>query len=212
MPTWRGSLLLVLILISLGIICIRELEPFLAITAPVHEGALVVEGWTSDHAMEEVLAQFKREHYDKLYVTGGPIERGAPLSQYKNYAELGAAILVKLGLETNAIQAVPAPWVRQDRTYTEAVSLRDWLRAHDRAIRAIELVTEGPHSRRSRLLYEKAFGPGVKVGIIAISSREYDPRRWWRYSAGVRNVLDEAIAYPYARFLFHPARPEPNAS
>lgn len=182
----------------------------MAVTDPVHEGSLVVEGWVTDDAFEQAASEFKRGHYDRLYVTGGPLAAGAPLSEYKTYAQLGAAVLLKLGMDTNAVQAVPAPWIRQDRTYTGAVFLREWLRGHGRAVSEIHLMSQGLHARRSRLLFEKAFGRGVKVGITSIPSREYDPRHWWRYSAGVRGVVDEAIAYVYARFLFRAAnRPNP---
>ena len=63
----------------------------------------------------------------------------------------------------------------------------------------------GPHARRSRLLFEKAFGRDTRVGIIALEDRDYDPAHWWKSSQGVRTVTDELIAYGYARLLFHPA-------
>jgi hypothetical protein len=44
----------------------------------------------------------------------------------------------------------------------------------------------------------------VKVGIIAIPTPDYEARRWWRYSEGVRAVLGESIAYLYAKLFFHP--------
>jgi hypothetical protein len=69
------------------------------------------------------------------------------------------------------------------------------------------LISVGPHARRSRLLFEKAFGREVRVGIIALESQDYDPQHWWRSSMGVRVVTDELIAYSYARLLFHPGKP-----
>ncbi len=205
-PTWRGWLVLGLAFALMGFISVRQVHPFLAVTDPLPGGALVVEGWASDYVLEAALTEFQRNHYARLYVTGGPIERGAPLAEYKTYAELGAAILSKLGANTNALQAVPAPEVRQDRTYTAAVSLKLWLQEHGISQNRIHLVTEGPHARRSRLLFEKALGPGVSVGITAVPVRAYDSRQWWRYSAGVRGVTDEMVAYLYARFLFHPGK------
>ena len=35
-------------------------------------------------------------------------------------------------------------------------------------------------------------------------NNEYDPKRWWCYSEGVREILGETIAYVYARFFFFP--------
>jgi len=69
----------------------------------------------------------------------------------------------------------------------------------------INVLTEGAHARRTRLLYQKAFGRNVTVGIIAVSNPDYDPKQWWRYSDGVREVTGERIAYIYAKFFFFPS-------
>ena len=98
LPTWRGWLLLLLAGLSLAIVAVKKVQPFLAVTDPVAGGALVVEGWAPDYALEEAVVEFQRHHYTKLYVVGVPLEKGAPLSEYKTYAELGAATLLKLGL------------------------------------------------------------------------------------------------------------------
>ena len=55
------------------------------------------------------------------------------------------------------------------------------------------------------LLYQKALGKNVTVGIIAVSNPDYDPKDWWRYSDGVREVIGESLAYIYARFFFYPS-------
>jgi hypothetical protein len=62
----------------------------------------------------------------------------------------------------------------------------------------------GPHARRSRLIFQKAFRDEVGVGVISVPDDEYDQGHWWTTSAGVRTVLGEVIAYLYARFFFHP--------
>lgn len=203
-PTWRGWLALLALLAALAIFGILEIHPFLAVNAPVAGGILVVEGWNSDHALEETVREFRQSHQARIYVTGGPIDAGAPLSEYKTYAQRGAAVLTKMGLGTNEVQAVPAPLVRQDRTYTSAVSLRDWLQGQGIFPDKIYLITEATHARRSRLMYCKAFGKTVIIGVKATEPENYDPRGWWRTSMGVRSVLDETFAYAYARLLFWP--------
>jgi uncharacterized SAM-binding protein YcdF (DUF218 family) len=203
-PTWRGCLLVLLLLAVICLVVGRHLHSFLAVTQPLPGGVIVVEGWLPDYAMEQVISEFKRDHYSKVYVTGGPLEWGAPLSEYKTYAQRGAAVLEKLGLSTNVVQAVPAERVRQDRTYAAAAALRAWCDAHQVKLDKVLLVSEGPHARRSWLLCEKALGPGVQVGVIAIPVEDYDAKHWWRYSAGVRGVIGEFLAYLYAKILFHP--------
>jgi len=163
---------------------------------------LVVEGWVPDYVLEEARAEFGRHRYLTLYVTGGPLERGGYLSEYKTYAELGAATLIQIGMSKDALEAVPAPLVRQDRTYTSAVALNNWLRQHGVNVTSINVVSMGAHARRSRLLFQEAFGEGSRVGIIAVEDRNYDPRYWWKFSQGVRVVVDELVAYIYAVFVF----------
>ena len=78
-PTWRGWLALLLVIgASLGFL-LRHAHSFLAVSEPLPGGALVVEGWADDSVLEAAMAEFHRGPYEKLYVTGGPIEAGAPL-------------------------------------------------------------------------------------------------------------------------------------
>ena len=205
-PTWRGWLLLLLAGLLLATGAVRKAQSFLAVTDPVAGGALVVEGWAPDYALEEAVTEFRRHHYTRLYVVGVPLERGAPLSEYKTYAELGAATLLKLGLDRDNVQAVPTPAVRQDRTYASALALKQWLQQHNAVPAELNLISLGPHARRSRLLFQEAFGRDARVGIIALDDRDYDPAHWWKSSQGVRTVTDELIAYGYARLLFHPGK------
>ncbi|MGH7970859.1 MAG: YdcF family protein [Limisphaerales bacterium] len=204
-PTWRGALALLAVFLVVGVVFVRAIHPFLAPNDPVMDGVLVLEGWAADYELAAGVAQFRSNHYDRIFVTGGPLEWGAPLSEYRTYAERGAAVLLKWGLTTNEVQAVPAPDVRQDRTYAAALTLGKWFREHHLAPTHVQLMSVGPHARRSRLLYQKALGPRVHVGVIAVPDKDYDPKRWWRYSAGVRGVIDETVAYIYAKFFFHPS-------
>ena len=203
-PTLRGGLVLALSLGAAALAGVHGIDPFLAVTDSVPGGVLVVEGWVPDYILEAAIAEFRQTHYDRLFVTGIPVHQGAPLSEYKNYAQIGAATLVKLGLSTNDVQAVPTGRTRRDRTYAMALSLKHWLREHDLAPTRVNLITGGPHARRSRLMFEKALGKGVTVGVIAIPADDYDERHWWRYSQGVRAIIDETFAYAYARLLFYP--------
>lgn len=212
LPTWRGWLLLIALAGLLGITGCRTIQPFLAVTKPVSGGPLVVEGWLADYALRAALDEFRRGGYEELVTTGLPLERGAPLSEHRTYAELGAAVLVAQGANTNTLRAVPAPDVRQDRTYASAMALRDKFAEEGRAVRSLNVVSVGAHARRTRLLYQLAFGPEVAVGIIAVPDREYDPDRWWASSAGVRDVVDETIGYFYARLVFRPAQTAPAGS
>jgi uncharacterized SAM-binding protein YcdF (DUF218 family) len=204
LPTLRGWLLLLIPSTALLILGFRNMNVFLAVNDPAPDGVLVVEGWSPDYALETARLEVKRNPYHKLYVVGGPLEEGAPLSEYKTYAELGSAILLRMGMSNDTVQAVPTAYVHKDRTYAAAVALQNWLRQHSTIPKEINLISVGAHARRSRLLFEKAFGSSTRVGIIAVEDRDYDPSHWWKSSQGVRSVVDEMIAYCYARFLFSP--------
>lgn len=193
-------------LAAVAVVVVGNLHPFLAVTAPVSGEVLVVEGWAPDYAFEEAVAEFKRHHYKTLYVTGGPLEQGSHLSEYKTYAELGVAILIRKGLNNDAVLAVPSPPVRQDRTHAAAMALNGWLRQHNAMPASLNVMSLGAHARRSWLLFEKVLGGKTRVGIIAVEDRDYDPKRWWRTSQGVRLVADEMLAYCYARFVFSPPK------
>ncbi len=95
----------------------------------------------------------------------------------------------------------------RDRTYGSAVALREWLDEHDVAVQSVNVMTEDAHARRTHLLFKKALGKNVTVGIIAVPNPDYDARRWWRYSEGVKDVGSEAFAYIYTRFFFYPSEP-----
>jgi len=200
----RGVLLLLILFACLLIFGFRNIQAFLAVNDPAPEGILVVEGWSPDYALETAKLEEQGNPYHLLYVVGGPLEQGAPLSQYPTYADLGAAILLRMGMSQDTVQAVPSGYVYKDRTYAEAVALSIWLRQHGLSPKEINLISLGAHARRSRLLFEKAFGKSTRVGIIAVEDRNYDPAHWWKTSEGVRSVISETIAYGYARFLFSP--------
>ena len=69
-------------------------------------------------------------------------------------------------------------------------------------VRSINVVTEDVHARRTCLLFQKALGHNVAVGVIAVTNPDYDASHWWRYSEGVKAVFAESVAYIYARLLF----------
>ena len=100
------------------------------------------------------------------------------------------------------VQPVPSPTQYRNRSYASAVALREWVEQHRLSVTSFNLVTMGAHARRSRLLFQKAFGGNVHIGVIAVRDREYDPDRWWRSSEGVKEVISEGAGYLYARLFF----------
>ncbi len=152
----------------------------------------------------QAIDEFHRHPYVGIYVTGEPFEEGDPYIGFRNLADFTVARLVQMGAPAESLHAVPAPLVGKDRTYSMAFTLKQRLEADGVSTAKINVISTGPHSRRSRLLYRRAFGPQSQVGIMGITDNEFDPDHWWRTSTGVRTVVGETIAYLYARFVFRP--------
>jgi hypothetical protein len=204
--TLRGLIFLGASLAAILVLLVVNIHSFLAVNHPVHGEILVVEGWLPDYAIENAAREFKDHSYRLLVTTGGPLLEGSFLSQYKSYAEFAAATLRQLGFKDSLLVAVPAPAVKEDRTYESAIALKQWMHKSGLSIRSMTVYSLGPHARRSWLMFKEALGDSVTVGVIAAADMSYDPDRWWESSSGTRTVLDEAIAYLYARFFFSPKK------
>jgi DUF218 domain len=195
-----------------GCVVVRHSHSFLAVTNRVPANVLVVEGWIHDYGVNAAVKEFKTGHYLQIYTTGGPVEGMGPRSSiYDTDAHQSAGLLKKAGIPADLVQSVPATYMGRDRTYTSAIVLRDWFREHNVHVAGLNVLTEDAHARRTWLLFQEALGSNIKVGIIAVPTPDYDPHHWWRTSAGVREVLDETIAYIYAKCFFWPSPSEQNA-
>jgi hypothetical protein len=202
LPTWRGWLVLA-ILSAAGLRgFLAWVHPFLAVTEPVGGEVLAVEGWVPDYALRQAMAEFRAGHYARLVATGGPVPSGMAFSYHRSYARLAAATLQSFGLSPDSIAEAPSPEVRKDRTYSEGLAVAAWIRESGFACRSLDLFSFSTHARRSRLLYRRALGESVRVGVFAARDRDYDPDRWWTSSEGFRRVTDEWTAYLYAALIF----------
>ena len=178
---------------------------FLAVDAPIYSDILVVEGWIPKFGLEQAIGQFRTGGYRQMLTSGGPAYIELGMHPKETTAEWGAERIESLGMPKDFVTAVPS-WVeKKDRTYWSAVAVKRWLQRNAASTKAINVLTVGPHARRTRLMYQKAFGDDFKVGIISVADPEYNPQHWWRTSEGVRDVVGETVAYIYARLLFRPS-------
>jgi uncharacterized SAM-binding protein YcdF (DUF218 family) len=203
--SWRGWLIVFTGAFLAFYVFWFRVYPFLAVTHRVDTNVLVVEGWIHKYAIRAAVDEFRRGSYQRVFTTGGPMEgSGGYVNDYQTEAGVGADLLVENGIPRDAVEMVPSRVMDRDRTYGSAVALRNWLHEHNLLPASINVLTEDVHARRSRMLFQEALGKGIEVGIIAVPNPDYDSRYWWRYSAGVKGVSSETIAYVYAKFLFYP--------
>lgn len=203
--SWPGRLILVCTLLLATSLLLRSVYPFLAVTHRMNSDVLVVEGWVHEYAIQAAVDEFRGGGYNRVLTTGGPIEgNGRYVNDYNTSASVGAELLRKNGLARESVQMVPSRVMDRDRTYASAVALRQWLLDHNIKASGINVLTENVHARRSWLLFQKALGNSARVGVIAVRNPDYEPKRWWSCSEGVRDVIGETVAYVYAKLFFHP--------
>ncbi len=183
--------------------------PFLSITQPVASNILVIEGWIPERAYAQV-AEICRNTEPSRVLIVVPVYDGDRLYDEPGlfYDDYIRSVAVSFGVPADRATVILALATRRDRTYHAARVSRRWLAEAGFDASSFNLATMGPHARRSRLLYQRAFGSQVHVGVFALAEQTYDPDHWWRYSSGIRDIISESLGYLYARLLFRP-RHEP---
>lgn len=203
--SWRARMLLVAIIVMCGYGMIDNIYPFLAQDHRVNARVLVLEGWIDRYAIKVAVDEFNRGTYDWIFTTGGPVKgSGGYTNEYETLASVGAETVKGFGIPSKVVCAVPSQVIGKERTYTAAVALREWFRQNNFDVKSFNVLTEDTHARRTRLLFQQAFGPKTTIGVISVPDPDYDSKHWWRSSQGLRDVLSEGIAYIYAKFFFWP--------
>ena len=180
---------------------VLHIDGFLSPNAPIEAQILVVEGWLPDDALKKAADHIASNHYEFIITTGGPLDHGLFLSEYKTYANLARATLAKL-LNRHDITAVASPPVQKDRTYASALAFKKWLQDSRIRLHMVNVISQEAHGRRSRYLFQKALGSDYSVGIISIADSDYDTERWWASSERFKTVVEETIAYVYTLGMF----------
>lgn len=199
-PTVLGWLLLLGCVVGVSFLCVDRSYAFLAYENPIDSDVFIIEGWVPDYVLDRALVPFQEDHCRLLITTGGPVDVGSELSEYRTDADLTAARLIKMGFRKEQIVAVPSQAVDRDRTYASAQAVTKWLEANPGVKRA-NLVTEGAHTRRSFIIFKSLLPTGFELGACAVPPRRYNPQRWWTTSEGFRTVVSEGIAYTYAKLM-----------
>jgi uncharacterized SAM-binding protein YcdF (DUF218 family) len=207
LPTIRGWLFLLLLGAVTCILVVRNIYPFLAPNEPIGARVLVVEGWLAPTELDQAVQTIKAGRYERVVTTGGLIQGWQELIIQSSYAQLAADYLVKHGVPRDAITVVPAPASAQERTFLSAVMFRKALQLSGTALDAIDLFSSGTHARRSRLLFQMALGPSVRVGVLAARPDDYDAEAWWRTTVGMSSIVIQSLGLAWVKCFFWPGPP-----
>jgi hypothetical protein len=192
---WVAALLAALILFVIAV------HDRLAISDPVHANVLVVESWMWESAaMQEAAEEFKRGSYGVVVAVGLFPRNQESGPMVENCAMLAAEQLRKLGVDQHAIKVLVVPNIDRHRTYASALAVKRWLADTKTDAVGINVFTLGVHARKSLVLFKRAFGESVPVGVISGTEDRYDPRRWWFSARGIATVLRKTVGYLYAKW------------
>ena len=175
---------------------------FLAVSQPVGHGILVVEGWIPPDTLAGSTDVLNSRNYSQVLVVGGPIQQESEddnPNHLASYDQLGAERLNKLGIDANKLVQVSTSGVRFGRTYTNATAVQNWLNTTRTPACCVDVLTAGPHARKSWVIFRSAIGDHYRVGIIAGPEVSYNPRLWFFSTTGIWNVARNLAGYAYSK-------------
>jgi hypothetical protein len=202
--TWPAKLMVFAISLLLLYLLFTQMATYLSKNRPLNGQYLVLDGEMPDYSIEKAIEIYYESGYKTVITTGGKLPAGHYISGKTTMAELSYATFLELGFDTAKIVFIPSGTVVKDRTYTSGLSLKQWFLEHNIASAKIDVLAIGSHARRSQNLFQKALGDNFEVGVISIENMNYDNKKWWKTSIGVRTVMSEAIAYLYLKLFFYP--------
>jgi hypothetical protein len=106
-----------------------------------------------------------------------------------------------LGIPKDRIIVAASGEIQHQNTFNSAISA--WRALQNRGIHPqyANLLTLGPHARRSDLVYSKVFAPATKVGVIAWVPPDYGSTPWWRSTRRTQCLFKEIVGCPFEVLL-----------
>jgi uncharacterized SAM-binding protein YcdF (DUF218 family) len=154
-----------------------------------HADAIVVLG--GDNFMGDRAA-----HAAELYRAGlAPevVASGRMLRPYAGISEMTARDLEFRGVPVASIVKFSH---RAANTREEAEALAGLVA--NRGWKRVLVVTSNYHTRRTRFIFGRIFGPGVTVRVSAAHDSEFDPSHWWESRQGAKLFSNEVLGYAVA--------------
>jgi len=200
LPSWKGWIILLALLAGIILFLFRGAYPYLAAESRLPKADVVlIEGWVSDDAVAQAKLELEAGRCDWICTAGVNLEKGSLLLEWKDWATLAAETLKAMGVPEAKILSAPAGAVQRQRTYAGYEKAKEKLATLNKSPLRINVITAGPHGRRSITVARKVFGDSATIGVISVEPSAYDPKRWWTTSSGLKGVFMELVASTYER-------------
>lgn len=201
LPSWKGWLLLVAALLGCACLLLKSAYPYLAAESRLPQADVVlIEGWVSDEAVAQAKQELEDGRCNLICTAGVDLDKGSLLLEYKDWATLAAETLKAMGVPENKILCAPGGAIKRHRTYAGYEEAKEKLATLNKNPLRINVITGGPHGRRSVTVARKVFGDTANIGVISVAPSSYDPDRWWATSSGLKGVFMELVGSTYERF------------
>ena len=116
--------------------------------------------------------------------------------RFNSSADYSSYILKKSGFKDSII-SITACKTNISKTYSCALAFKEWYLNSSFKGKAVNIVSRGPHTRRTWMIYKKVLGRDTNVGVILVDSKEYNKNNWWKSGAGIKDTMDEMGSYIY---------------
>jgi hypothetical protein len=90
------------------------------------------------------------------------------INNFNSAAERAKSWLVSQGIDSTIIIAVPGRKSRINRTLTSALAFRNWLTKSGINVKGINIMSSGPHARRTWMTFNKVLDGKYEIGIISL--------------------------------------------
>jgi len=112
------------------------------------------------------------------------------INNFNSNAELARNEFIAMGIDSSKIIAIPGKKVSLNRTLSSVLAFRDWIKSSGCRVEGINIVSEGAHSRRTWMTYNKILNNAYNIGIISLpdygnQSRKYKLFKTLRESLGL---------------------------
>ena len=200
-PTLLGTICIACVLLLPAIWWFSCGESFLSLTRRLPAQVLVVEGWIGFNGIRAAKAEFEERGYQYVVAAGGYTADEGWAKGGWSYAEGAQHELMRLGVPKEKIILAPSRDTETHRTYESAVAVWQALATNGIRPKTVNIFTLGPHARRSRLVFQKAYEPTTEVGVISWEPLGYQAVPWWKSSDRAKELISESAGFIYEVLL-----------